>query len=195
MTTTAVAEGQAGDQPRYAAVQRWLHWAIALIVAGNALGGAMLWAYDGFGGLRDAFGIEATNAIYTFHKSFGTLLIGLRLLRLAARLALGAPPRVAGMPGWQAAVAGLTHVAIYALLFAVLALGWAATDVGGWPLEFFGTVLPGFLPDDKAWSALLYALHGAATLALVAVLALHIGAAMRHWLVERDGVMGRISVP
>ena len=161
----------AKDNERYAFAQRLLHWLVAILVLGALAGGALLWAY-GFEGLKASFGIEATNAIYKYHKTAGILVLGLMLIRLALRLLLGAPPPPA------------TPV-----------LGWAATAAGGFPVQFFELTLPGFVGENKALSETLFMLHGAVGLAIAALALLHIAAAMRHWLVLKDGVMNRIALP
>jgi cytochrome b561 len=83
---------------------------------------------------------------------------------------------------------------LYLLLLAQPAIGWAATSAGGYPIEFFGWVLPGFLGKDPALSETLYGLHGFAGWAIVALIGLHVGAALMHWLVLRDGVIRRMSL-
>lgn len=178
---------------RYALSQRWLHWIIAGVVLGNLMGGSLLWAY-GFEGLRDSVGIELTNAIYKYHKTFGVIVLALMALRIVLRAGLGAPALPASIPAWQATIAAATHYAAYALLIAIPVLGWLATGAGGFPVEFFDMRLPGIVSKDKALSETLFFLHGAAAGLLVVVLGAHIGAALRHWLVLKDGIIHRISL-
>ena len=61
--------------PRYTLVQRLIHWAVAIIaicllVAGGTIG------ILGFDGLKDTFGMEVTNALYKYHKTFGVIMLG-----------------------------------------------------------------------------------------------------------------------
>ncbi|MEM7496543.1 MAG: cytochrome b/b6 domain-containing protein [Pseudomonadota bacterium] len=181
-------------EPRYHLIQRVLHWTIAALVLCALAGGALLYTY-GFSGLEAAFGLGATNLLYKYHKTAGVLILCLMLLRLVVRLTLGAPAQVASIPPGQARIAEAIHLAFYGLLIAMAVLGWLATAAGGFPVEFFDAELPPLIGKDKALSETLYFLHGIVGLAMALLVALHIGAALRHWLVLRDGVMRRIGLP
>ena len=75
---------------KYALSQRLLHWIIALMVLG-ALAVGMLLGFLGFSGVKDTFGIDVTNLLYKYHKTFGVLILGLMVIRIAVKLAKGAP--------------------------------------------------------------------------------------------------------
>src|SRR5690606_34203208 len=62
--------------------------------------------------------------VYTAHKSLGITVLALMLARLGWRLYAGAPAPVAGTPGWQVAIANLTHWLLYALVLAMPLSGW-----------------------------------------------------------------------
>ncbi|MCL5779169.1 cytochrome b [Limibaculum sp. FT325] len=179
---------------RYHVAQRLIHWLIALVVLGALTVGFTLGTL-GFEGARDRFGLEATNALYKYHKSFGVLILGLMVLRLGLWVALGRPalPQDMTVPQRLAAIA--THAALYLLLIAMPVVGWMATAAGGFPIEFFGWVLPGLMAKDPALSEWLYGLHGTLGIAILAVAGLHVAAALWHWRVRRDGIMRRISLP
>lgn len=179
---------------RYSFAQRLLHWLVALCVLGSLAVGFALGTL-GFEGARDTFGMDATNALYKYHKSFGVLILGLMLLRVVLWVLMGRPALPDTMPVLQRLAAVVTHGALYALLIAQPVVGWMATAAGGYPIEFFGWVLPGFLAKDPALSEWLYGLHATLGFAILAVAGLHIAAALHHWRVRRDGIMRRISLP
>ncbi len=178
----------------YGVVQRWLHWIVAILVLGSLTGGTVLW-WLGFEGLRDTFGLAATNAVYTAHKTVGVAILGLVALRLAWRLAVGAPPPAPTMSPALARISRLTHGALYVLLVAMPVLGWAATAAGGFPVQFFHWNLPGLVPENEALSARLFQLHGLAGAALGALALVHVAGALRHRYLLRDGVVRRIAIP
>jgi cytochrome b561 len=182
------------NRQRYALVQRLLHWLIALLVLSSLAGGAMLWSY-GFEGLSTSFGEGATNAIYKYHKTGGVLILGLMILRLLLRLAYGSPPTPSSLSPAVARAASATHHAFYVLLILMPIVGWAATAAGGFPIEFFDVHLPPLLGKNEALSETLYQVHGALGFIIGALAILHIAAALRHWLILRDGVMQRIGLP
>jgi len=190
MTDVAIAE----TADRYALAQRVLHWLIAALVLGSLFGGALLWAY-GFEGLQATFGLDATNAIYKYHKTAGVLILGLMLARLALRLAFGAPQPPASMSPQVWTIARATHLTFYVLLLVMPVLGWAATAAGGFPVQFFEWNLPGLVPENEALSGVLYRLHGIVGVAIGLLALVHIAGALRHRFLLKDRVMERIALP
>ena len=178
---------------RFSLVQRLLHWLLALLVI-PALGVGMTLGWLGFDGARDAFGMEVTNALYTGHKTIGVLILALMTLRLVLRLTLGAPPPVPILTPFERLASQVVQAAMYLVLLALPLVGWLATAAGGYPVQFFAWTLPGLIAKDPALSEQLFELHGLLGWALLALLALHIGGALQHWLVKHDGVMRRMSL-
>ncbi len=180
--------GRAG---RYSLAQRALHWSVALLAIAAWGLGQTIEEY-GFEGLVAAFGQDATNAIYTLHKSAGLLVLFLMVLRIAARLAWGKPAYAQPLPGWMRAASEATHFALYALLILMPVLGWLATGAGDYPVQLFALHLPKILPKDPALSETLYGLHAVCGSLVAALVALHVGAALWHGLARRDGVFSRM---
>jgi cytochrome b561 len=181
------------DKARYTPLQRLLHWAVAvLVICGLTLG--LTLGVLGFEGAKNTFGMDATNVIYKYHKTFGVLVLALMLVRLAVRLGVGRPEYDPPLPPVNRAVSRMVHGALYALLLVQPVLGWAATAAGGFPIEFFSWELPKFLSKNPALSASLYDLHGAVGLFLLVLITVHISAALFHWLSLRDNVIRRMSL-
>ena len=178
---------------RYNLVQRVLHWAVAVLVILSLIGGAFLYAF-GFEGLRDTFGMAATNAIYKYHKTSGVMILGLMAIRVAVRAGMGAPPPYAGLTGFERMASQVSHYTLYAALVAMPVTGWLATAAGGFPVEFFDLTLPGLIAKNPPLSETLFLVHGILGLLILAVAAVHIAAAIRHWKVKEDGVMRRMSL-
>jgi cytochrome b561 len=178
---------------RYTFAQRSLHWLIALIVFGLLAIGLTFMAL-GYDGTKELFGNDTTNALYTYHKSFGLLLLLLMVLRLALRLASPPPAYDPPLTGAERLVGGATHLLFYLLLIGMPIGGALATMLGGYPVQFFAWELPAFLAKNEALSQQLFAAHGIAGLIVLALLVLHIGAAIKHWKLG-DGIMHRISLP
>lgn len=178
---------------RYALVQRLLHWLIALLVL-LVLGVGMILGFLGFDGTKKTFGGEVTDALYTYHKTFGVMILALMLLRLGSRLVLGAPPYRPPLERFERVASHTVHGLLYVALLVMPILGWLATAAGGYPVQFFGWTLPGLIGKDKGLSETLYSLHGLVGWVILGLIVLHIGAAMWHWLVKRDGVMARMSL-
>lgn len=168
----------------YSGIQKVLHWLMALLVVVMLVVGLSL--------PRLTPGPLA-NVLYEVHKSVGMLVLALALLRLAIRLRRGAPPLDPGLPGWQRLAAGASHAALYLLLIAMPLAGWTATSACCRPVAFLWT-LPATLPvpAGDAVAKPLFALHLALGLALIALLALHVAAALHHHFVRRDDTLRRM---
>jgi len=178
---------------RYSLVQRLLHWLIALLAI-PALGVGMTLGWLGFEGARDSLGIGITNALYSGHKTVGVLILLLMTLRLVLRLTLGSPPPVPTLTPFERFASRAVQGLLYLVLMALPVVGWLATAAGGYPVQFFVWKLPGLIAKDPALSEALFELHGALGAAFLALLALHIAGALRHWLIKRDEVMRRMSL-
>ena len=188
-----IAESAPLSLQRYTLIQRLLHWTIAVLVL-VLLAAGMTIGSLGFEGLKQTFGLDMTNAIYTYHKTFGVLLLALMLLRLALRLTLGKPAYARPLPAWQHASSVIVHWIFYVLLFAMPVLGWLATAAGGYPVQFFDWNLPGLIGKDEALSKALFEWHGLLGLVLLALILLHVAAALTHWIKWKDGVMERMTL-
>ena len=177
--------------PRYALSQRALHWIIAVLVIGVIAGGKVIENF-GFEGLRDTFGLDATNAIYTYHKTFGILILALMLVRLALKLRLGKPAYEPPLTRFEHVASNAVHGLFYGLLILMPVLGWLATGAGDFPVQFFSWNLPPILPVDKALSETLYGLHAIVGNAILTLILVHVGAAIWHAAVKKDGVFRRM---
>jgi cytochrome b561 len=162
----------------FPALSRLLHWLMAALVL------AML--FIGVGMVTSPVRYHALVAV---HRPLGALILLLAAIRLVNRLVNRPPPLPPAMPGWLKAVAGLSHLALYALMFATPLAGWGMLSAGGYPVVLYGAVhLPPILPHDIALFAFLRHAHTVLALSLFAVFLAHLGAALMHALIFRDGV-------
>ncbi|HEX4782084.1 MAG TPA: cytochrome b [Usitatibacter sp.] len=170
---------------RYTTVARALHWTIAALVAGQfALGWWMQSIPKAPPGPRaDAFNL---------HKSVGLAILVLMAARILWR-ARHAPPSWLAMPAWQRNLARANHALLYVLLVMLPVTGYLGSVFSGYPVKFFGLVLPRW---GSAWPAakdLLSQLHQASTWLLAAAVVLHLAGAVHNVLTHRDGLLGRMG--
>lgn len=176
---------------KYTLSQRLLHWIIALMVLG-ALAVGFLLGFLGFSGVKDTFGIDITNLLYKYHKTFGVLILGLMVIRIIVKLAKGKPDYAQPLNRFEHVASNAVHGLLYLCLFAMPVLGWLGTGANGFPVEFFNWKLPPILAKDKELGGLLMWLHGIVGWTLAALIVLHIGGALKHAIVNRDGVLQRM---
>jgi cytochrome b561 len=178
---------------RYRLSQRIVHWLVALMVA-CLLATGMTLGWLGYDGAVQALGEETTGNLYKYHKTFGVLLLGLMTLRIGLRLGFGSPPYDPPLPAFYRAASLGVHGLLYLALMTMPILGWLGTAAGGYPVQFFELTLPGLIAKDPDLGETLFWLHGLVGWLILGLALVHIGAALMHWLIRRDGVMGRMSL-
>jgi cytochrome b561 len=173
---------------RYSLPAIGLHWLLGLALLGMF----------GFGWYMTGLPFSmARLKLYNWHKWAGMTILALSALRLAWRLTHrppALPPAITrAMPRWQHLAHHGTHVAMYALFFIVPLIGWAYSSAAGFPVVWFGVwQLPDFVPSDKALAAQIKPFHAIAAYTLLALVVLHVAAALKHQFVDRDGLIGRM---
>lgn len=176
---------------RYHWLLRLLHWIIALIVLALLASGMLIW-FLGFEGVTQLLGEISRNMLYEYHKTFGMIVLVLMLIRLFVRFETGKPAYVNPPALAVRVLSALVQYLFYVLLIAQALIGIMATDALNFPLEFFHWDLPQFIAKDEGMGKALYEAHAWIGWALVILVVLHIGGALKHWLFMRDGVMGRM---
>ena len=170
---------------RYHPVSIALHWLIALLVLAQvALGWWMVEIPKSPPGVRAWW--------FNLHKSIGLTIGVLMLARLAWRLGHRPPPLPASMPSWQRAAAGVSHFLLYACVILQAVWGYLGSTFTKYPIKYFGVTMPHWGWDSPQLKDLFSALHLGTAWLLMGVLAVHFGAALKHLLVNRDGVFQRM---
>jgi cytochrome b561 len=173
------------EQTRYDRVAIALHWVI----------GVALLAQIAFGFLLDDIaprGTPARAGLINLHKSSGMVLGLLIVLRLAWRLAHRPPQWQGSMPRWQRRAAEISHRALYVCMVAMPLSGYVASNFSKHGVKFFGMPLAPWGPDLPQVYDFLGGVHIVTAFAFAALIAVHVGAALKHALVDRDGVFLRI---
>ena len=169
---------------RYTGVAIGLHWlAAALIVTAFGLG----WTLAGM-----EFSPQKVRWL-SWHKWLGITVLSLTALRLAWRLTHPAPPLPPTVPIWQQWAAHGVHVLLYGLMFAIPLSGWLFSSAKGIPVVYLGWLpLPDLIGADEAVAGGLRALHAWLNYTLLAAVAAHVSAALKHHFIERDEVLARM---
>ena len=184
MTSTMNQGGYAVPGEEYSGFAKLLHWVIAACVLFMIpVGITMANIADG----------DSKNALYTLHRSFGALVLGLMLIRLTYRLVNGVPAPEPTLTSMQRIVSGIVHLTLYALLIAQPIIGWVATSAYGAAISVFGLfTLPALVAKDEALAKPLFVVHELIGFAIAGLLVMHIGAALYHYFIRRDGILQRM---
>lgn len=130
---------------------------------------------------------------FSWHKWAGVTLWLLIVARLSWRLAKGAPAAPAGMPGWQRAASEWTHRLLYLLMLTIPVSGWLMSSAKGVPTIYFGVLpLPDLLARDNELGNSLASLHLALNYGMAGLVVLHVAAALKHHVIDRDEVLARM---
>lgn len=177
----------ANTADRYGALAILLHWAMAaLLLVLLAMGVYMVQLPD------VGFDTEKITLILV-HKALGMLALAGVVARLAWRVLNPLPRLAEGLPAWQQVAARFVHLWFYALMFALPLTGWLMNSAGGYPLPFFGLFeLPDIASRNESLFRLWIVVHRWLGYALVLLLVLHAGAALRHHWQLRDDTLRRI---
>jgi cytochrome b561 len=168
----------------YTLTARVLHWITAVLVLGLIAIGFAIANFD-FGAWQDT--------LYHLHRSTGAVLLPLVLGRLLWRLTHPAPQLPADIPAIQQFAAHATHWALYALLIVQPIVGWIATSAYRAPvLVFWLFELPPIWREDKAFSETMFFVHRSIGILIALLLCAHIGAALYHHFIRKDGVLMRM---
>jgi cytochrome b561 len=171
----------------YRPIAKGLHWLTAILVFGLlALG---LWMVD------LPFGLPKLQA-FAWHKWIGLCVLVLTIARLVWRWHAPPPPLPASVTPWERCVAPFSHGTLLALLVLLPLSGWLMSSAGGVAVYWFGLVpLPDLVPRDPRLFDGLRTLHHWLAWTLMAMLALHLAAVMRHDVLRRDGIFRRMWLP
>jgi len=170
--------------PRYTRVAIVLHWIIALTILGTAALGVYMHELP----------LSPTKLeLYSYHKWIGVTIFALVLFRLLWRLGHRPPPPPPSMSAWQHRAAAVTHVMLYALTLATPVSGWLMSSASGFQVVYLGILpIPDLLAKDKALADQLKDAHELLNLLMLALVVLHVAAALKHHLMDRDDVLARM---
>ncbi len=184
----------AQDRERFSTPAIILHWVIA---------GLMI--YNLYLGLSyaNATGLAKFTILQT-HKSIGFTVLGLSLVRLGLRLFAGSPPgHPAGMKPWEKTAASATHWGFYFMMLALPVTGWVIVSASPTniptllykkvPFPHIGFVHDLAMPVRKGLEESVGEAHEWLAWITIAMIVLHVGAALKHQFVNKDGVLYRMA--
>jgi len=133
-------------------------------------------------------------ALLANHKSVGITILALALFRLVWR-AMNPPPALpATMPAWQVRTSHFGHWALYGLIIIIPITGWLMSSASAYSVSWFNLFqLPDFVAPDPDLKKTLKDIHETLAQILAVIALIHIGAALKHAMFDKDGVMNRMA--
>lgn len=178
---------------RYPAPLVLLHWLVAILIVGM-LGSGLLVGSELLPKLQEFQLIQ-------WHKAFGVgvlLLVGLRVaVRGWAMLAGKIPPLPATFKPWEVKAAHLGHLGLYAAMVLLPLSGWVMVSSSpyGLPTLLWGSVAWPHLPGlaGLTWvNELAKESHELLAYGMLVLLALHVGAVIKHWYHDKLNLLPRV---
>ncbi len=161
-----------------------LHWLLAVAMIAMLVFGLII---------ADMPKGDPKSALIWWHKGFGVAVLVFAMWRLVWRLAQGFPAALSIVPAWQERVVAVTH---WFLLLGTLFMpisGMMMSLGSGRSIDVLGLFL---IPEigkiewmDKAG----HIVHGLGSKLLIAAIILHVIAALKRQIVDKDGTLTRMA--
>ena len=127
------------------------------------------------------------------HKSIGSLLFILTLLRLVLRRTEGKPDTLPTHKSWERRIAHLTHALLYVLLIAVMIFGYLISTADGRAIEVFGWFsIPATIHGIDKQEDIAGVIHLWLAVTLISLVTLHALAAIKHHVFDKDRTLKRM---
>jgi cytochrome b561 len=172
---------------QYSTVAKWFHWVtVALMATALSFGFVIKFIKD-----------EPKMVFYAIHESAGLTILFVSLARLAWRRFNPPPALPDHLPPMMRRAAEGVHHALYAVLIIQPIIGFLATNAWGFPMQgataYLGFIdFPAFMGEAPALAKVLSWIHTVLGYTLVALLAAHVGGAIYHHALRRDGTLMRM---
>ena len=186
MTDQAIEAHEQHALQRYSNAAVAFHWVTALLVL------FQIWLGLSFADMEDG---PRHDALFTWHRTVGALILLVVLARLTYRLINPPPAYPPQLPRWERVTGTWNHRLFYILLIALPIGGLLAVSgqVPGPVISLLGGIeIPKVPGISQEMGEAAGEIHSAAAWALIALIALHVAAALKHQFIDRNRAAGRM---
>lgn len=177
--------GLKNTNARYNRLSISLHWLMVLLIAA-------VYALIELRGIYPR-GSEPREAMKMWHFMLGLSVLLLVLIRIGVRFGSGKAPVITpAITNWQALLAKVVHLALYALMLGLPLAGWFILSLSGKPIPFFGLELPALATENKELAKTIEEIHETAGKVGYGLIGLHAVAVLFHHYIRRDSTLKRM---
>lgn len=160
-----------------------LHWLIVLGIITQ-------WSIAEY---ADGLSLLKKIPVLNIHKSIGITILALAVIRLVWRWSNPVPELDSKTRPWERVLAHLSHVLLYALIFAMPLSGWLMSSAKNIPVSWFKLFqLPDLVGPDKEFGETMQHLHHLLFDVLLVVAVVHVLGALKHAVIDRNDVLRRM---
>ena len=173
------------SENKFGLITKALHWLSAIVIF--ALFGVGFWMVD------LTYYSEWYRTAPHWHKSIGILLLVATLFRLGWKLFTPTPRGIESHTKMVKLATKIGHATIYIVLFIILFSGYFISSADGRGIEVFNWFeVPGLgaLIDNQ--EDIAGDVHKYAAYSLMALVVLHLGAALKHHFIDKDATLTRM---
>jgi cytochrome b561 len=166
----------------YGSVAKFFHWVVGVLIIGMLI----------FGYFLDDFSKDMQPLIYNIHKLTGLTILTLMLLRWGWRAINPKPSLAQDVPFWQRRAERLVHHLMYFFVLLMPVAGWVGSSAAGHPphLGDYSLGLP--IEKSETIDNIAFWFHNNIALVLIALISVHVLAALYHYFIKRDDIMQRM---
>ena len=169
---------------RYPVAAAMLHWIVAA--------GTLALIATGLYMVGLPRNTEQRALLFNLHKSLGILTAAFSVALIVWRLRHRPPELPSAMAQWEKRAAAANHALFYLLMVLVAATGYLTSSFSKYGPKFFGIPLPHWGWDDAVMRGHFADWHRATAWIFAALIGLHAAAALKHLVLDRDGVFQRM---
>ena len=167
----------------WGSLSKAFHWLIVLLIINQ------WWIASRADELKGLAKLEAL----AWHKSFGMTILMLAVLRLLWRLVNPTPDLTVETRRWERVLARISHVLLYALIFAMPLTGWMMSSAKNYPVSWFKLFqFPDLVAPAEQTFHQMHDLHHLLFGVLVSVALLHVAGALKHHFIDKNDVLKRM---
>lgn len=168
----------------YGSISMLFHWLVFLLV--------LIMIPLGYF-MEDIQDVALRGEIINVHKLIGVSILVLMLLRLLWVLNNVKPLLPFQTPAWQRFSERCVHFLLYAALIAMPLSGLIGAVSGGKPPHLFGINIELPIETNKSLAKFVFSnIHNPLAIILIALISIHILAALYHHFIKRDDILRRM---